>query len=281
MSTARGSRAPTPSSGGGAASRAPTLSSGGGAASRDPTPSSGGGAASRDPTPSDAATGEPTQETQGTDVVEVDSGDDDHVIVGSKRRLKSAVWQDFEKVKVKGEWKAICNWCHKKLSAAGRSGTKHLHGHIASCESRQIKRVVVEKYVFDQAVARKELALMICVHEYPLSMVDHVGFRKFCAALQPLFKVVSRNTIRKDILEMYEVQRLSIMKQFQQEQSRIAVTTDMWTATKWCCSRLDATAATLPHYHVITGITAYSKSSFNAGLGVLDLKWRSITTGSN
>nr|CAB3490508.1 unnamed protein product [Digitaria exilis] len=85
MSTAQGSRAPTPSSGGGAASRAPTLSSGGGAASRDPTPSSGGGAASRDPTPSDAATGEPTQETQGTDVVEVDSGDDDHVIVGRKK----------------------------------------------------------------------------------------------------------------------------------------------------------------------------------------------------
>ncbi|TVU24792.1 hypothetical protein EJB05_27249, partial [Eragrostis curvula] len=33
--------------------------------------------------------------------------------------------------------------------------------------------------------------------------VDHVGFRKFCAALQPLFKVVSRNTIKKDILDMF------------------------------------------------------------------------------
>jgi hypothetical protein len=44
--------------------------------------------------------------------------------------------------------------------------------------------VVVEKYVFYQHVARKELALMICVHEYPLSMVDHAGFRRFCAALQ-------------------------------------------------------------------------------------------------
>jgi hypothetical protein len=59
--------------------------------------------------------------------------------------------------------------------------------------------VVVEKYVFDQQVAKKELALMICVHEYPLSMVDHVGFRKFCAALQPLFKAISRNTIKRYI----------------------------------------------------------------------------------
>jgi hypothetical protein len=88
----------------------------------------------------------------------------------------------------------------------------------------------VEKYVFDQGVARKELALMICFHEYPLSIVDHVGFRRFCAALQPLFKVVSRNTIRKDILDMYQVQKLSMVKQVEQQQSRIAVTTDLWTA---------------------------------------------------
>jgi hypothetical protein len=57
--------------------------------------------------------------------------------------------------------------------------------------------VVVEKYVFYQHVARKELALMIYVHGYPLSMVDHIGFRKFCAVMQPLFKAVFRNTIKR------------------------------------------------------------------------------------
>jgi hypothetical protein len=71
---------------------------------------------------------------------------------------------------------------------------------------------------------------MICIHEYPLSMVDHVGFRRFCAALQPLFKVVSRNTIKKDILEMYELQRISLVNFFQRCQSHVAVTMDMWTA---------------------------------------------------
>jgi hypothetical protein len=50
--------------------------------------------------------------------------------------------------------------------------------------------------VFDAALARKELALMICVHEYPLSIVEHALFRKFCKTLQPLFKMVCRNTIR-------------------------------------------------------------------------------------
>jgi hypothetical protein len=79
--------------------------------------------------------------------------------------------------------------------------------------------VLLDKYVFDKQVARKELALMICLHEYPLSMVDHAGFRRFCAAMQPLFKLMSRNTIKKDILDMYEVQRRSMVNFFQQYQS--------------------------------------------------------------
>jgi hypothetical protein len=64
---------------------------------------------------------------------------------------------------------------------------------------------------------------MICVHEYPLSMVDHIGFRRFCAALQPLFKLVSRNTIKNDILDMYEVQRKALASYFQRCKSRIAI----------------------------------------------------------
>ena len=157
--------------------------------------------------------------------------------------MKSKVWEDFVRVTISGKWKAKRS---KLLTAEGKSGTSHLQSHINTCESRQARKglkqsslkfsqnpdgsVCLEKYVFDQDVARKELALMICVHEYPLSMVDHVGFRKFCASLQPLFKLVSRNTIRKDILDMYDVQKLSMVTMFQQQQSRIAVTTDMWTA---------------------------------------------------
>lgn len=57
-------------------------------------------------------------------------------------------------------------------------------------------KVSIENYMFDQDVARKELATMIILHEYPLSMVDHVGFRRFISALQPLFKMGTRNTIR-------------------------------------------------------------------------------------
>jgi hypothetical protein len=106
--------------------------------------------------------------------------EDDNVPVGSKRKLTSDVWLEFDPVIVASKQKAKCHWCKKCLIATSKSGTNHLRGHLRICASRQARKglqqsilklgkndhgvVVVEKYVFDQGVARKELALMICVH---------------------------------------------------------------------------------------------------------------------
>ena len=56
-------------------------------------------------------------------------------------------------------------------------------------------------YQFDQVKVRNNLAHMVILHEYLLSMVDHIGFRKFVGFLQPLFKLISRNTSKSDILK--------------------------------------------------------------------------------
>ncbi|CAN6579011.1 unnamed protein product [Malus baccata var. baccata] len=72
---------------------------------------------------------------------------------------------------------------------------------------------------------------MIILHEYPLSMVEHVGFRNFMSVVQPLFKVVLRNTIKSDILKIYDYERLKTMQLLDENKSRIAITTNMWTAS--------------------------------------------------
>uniref|UniRef100_A0A0A9C7W5 BED-type domain-containing protein n=1 Tax=Arundo donax TaxID=35708 RepID=A0A0A9C7W5_ARUDO len=70
--------------------------------------------------------------SQGNDIVV-----DDKFGVGSKRKLKSAVWDEFERV---DNWKAKCIWCHKVLSACTKNGTRHLHNHLNICRSRQAKK---------------------------------------------------------------------------------------------------------------------------------------------
>ncbi|XP_037450737.1 zinc finger BED domain-containing protein RICESLEEPER 3-like [Triticum dicoccoides] len=69
---------------------------------------------------------------------------------------------------------------------------------------------------------------MLVLHDYPLSMVDHLGFRRFVAALQPLFKLHTRNTIRGDIVGRYKTERKKAIEYMSMIQSRVVVTTDMW-----------------------------------------------------
>lgn len=155
---------------------------------------------------------EPIEVDEDNDVVMIE---DDGVNPGSKRKLTSVVWNEFSRVIVRGVIKAKCNYCFKYLSGITRNGTKHLHDHLKICTLKKIKTggktlaqaslrfgstkadaISVENYTFDQETARGELCAMIILHEYPLSMVDHSGFRRFVSALQPLFKIGTRNTIR-------------------------------------------------------------------------------------
>ncbi|KAK9988973.1 hypothetical protein SO802_029212 [Lithocarpus litseifolius] len=67
-------------------------------------------------------------------------------------------------------------------------------------------------YQFDQVKVRNNLARMVILHEYPLSMVDYIGFREFVSSLQPLFKLISRNTLKSDILKIYDNEREKTLK---------------------------------------------------------------------
>ena len=50
-------------------------------------------------------------------------------------------------------------------------------------------------------------------------------------SLQPPFKVPSRNTIRVDIFKMFEVEKHKLKRVLESNSSRVAITTDMWTAS--------------------------------------------------
>ena len=70
-------------------------------------------------------------------------------------------------------------------------------------EKRNDRKVESRNLVFDQEISRSDLASIIVLHVYPLSIVDYFGFRRF----QPMFKMVSRNTIKKDIFKVYDIER--------------------------------------------------------------------------
>ncbi|KAK8579303.1 hypothetical protein V6N12_069630 [Hibiscus sabdariffa] len=80
-----------------------------------------------------------------------------------------------------------------------------------------------------QDVARKELAKMIIMHDYPLSIVDDEYFRNYCYSLQPMFDMPSRTTIRRDILDIYEEGKVKTMSKLEANEGQIAIRVDIWT----------------------------------------------------
>lgn len=62
-------------------------------------------------------------------------------------------------------------------------------------------------------------------------MVDHIGFRDFVLSLNSNFKTISRNTLRSDILKTFTSEKLGLKKFLGDNNSRVAITTDMWTSS--------------------------------------------------
>ncbi|KAM0898892.1 hypothetical protein ACQ4PT_021648 [Festuca glaucescens] len=185
-------------------------------------------------------------------VNEISDDEVEEVPAVATRRLTSDVWLEMTKKMLRGKPTAIGNYCHKELTAGAKSGTSHLRDHLKICTQRMLKlrstsgkslcqsqlrvttqaegKVNVESYNFDQEICREELGDMIVLHDYPLSIVDHAGFRRFVHALHPLFKLHTRNTIRKHIIARHDKEKMKAIKYMTMLQSRVAVTTDMWTS---------------------------------------------------
>ncbi|TXG63502.1 hypothetical protein EZV62_010496 [Acer yangbiense] len=168
---------------------------------------------------------------------------DTNVTENGKRKLTSDVWLHFDREKRDGVWTAVCKNCKKRLSAKSKSGTSHLRGHLDRCPCRifhdvqqmlkatktKEEDVKLSTFQFDQDIARRELANMVILHEYPLSIVDHSGFQRFLCSVQPMFKIPTRNTLKSDIMKMYDYERVKTLDLLKRNKWRITITTDMWT----------------------------------------------------
>ncbi|KAF6153012.1 hypothetical protein GIB67_021617 [Kingdonia uniflora] len=71
---------------------------------------------------------------------------------------------------------------------------------------------------------------MVIKHEYPFAKVEHEYFRTFVNNLQPQFKLISRNTLRTDVMAIYQQERQKLYKFLDKLQSRISCTTDLWSS---------------------------------------------------
>ncbi|KAM3324040.1 hypothetical protein P3S67_005191 [Capsicum chacoense] len=179
---------------------------------------------------------QPTQPTEG----EIQrSSRMNEISKSGKRKLKSKAWNHFKSIMFNGFRYDICRYCNTRIKSSRTYGTSAMREHTRRCPNKPSNLVnksgsggdeTSQHHYFDQDVSRRELTHTIILYEYPLSVVDHIGFRKFVASLQPLFKMVSRNIIKNDILKIFDNLKSKTSTLLEKLTCRIAITTDMWTS---------------------------------------------------
>ncbi|XP_075670322.1 zinc finger BED domain-containing protein RICESLEEPER 2-like [Castanea sativa] len=171
------------------------------------------------------------EEQEGEEGEQEPTNENSELDTSRKRKTTSDVWDHFARKKVDGKFKVQCHHCSKLYLGDSSQGATHLCSHLARCprlkfkDIRDMRQQVLIKqqnkmdgtmslnaYQFDQGKVMNNLARMVILHEYPISIVDHIGFREFVVSLQPLFKLVTINTLKNDILKIYDNEREKALK---------------------------------------------------------------------
>lgn len=168
-----------------------------------------------------------------------------------KRRLTSAVWKGYDRIfKADGSVEAKCRYCKKSLVGSSKSGTTHLRKHLDICvflkraktNQPDVKQLIlkmakkeeassVQPLNFDQDLSQNELARMIILHELPLHIVEHQGFRSFVMSIQPMFRIASTNTMKFECLNIFDNEKRKLFDLLDKLSARVSLSADLWNST--------------------------------------------------
>ena len=127
------------------------------------------------------------------------------------------------------------------MTGKSSHSTNNLHLHLLHCNSFHSKskktllklsdtNSSVSNWVFLQDASRDILCKMIIAHELPFSIVEHPLFKAFLACLQPKFRVISRGTIKTNVMQIFQLMKAKIMTEIKST-DRVALTTDLWKSS--------------------------------------------------
>uniref|UniRef100_A0A803N1U4 BED-type domain-containing protein n=1 Tax=Chenopodium quinoa TaxID=63459 RepID=A0A803N1U4_CHEQI len=121
-----------------------------------------------------------------------------------QRKLTSDVWANFEfldKPDEQGNIICKCKKCGQKYNAESRQGTGNLKRHIKKCKKRTFK-----------------------------DFAEYSAVRKLINYINHDVKLVSRNTLKADVLKMFKREKDKLKEELSVVKGRISLTSDCWTS---------------------------------------------------
>ena len=171
-------------------------------------------------------------------------GDSKGVKGKRRRKLTSEVWAHFDILPVGADMKqrAKCKSCGTVYMCDSKYGTGNLRRHMQNCERRDTRDIgqllisqdkgvaVLSSKRFDPERFRELVTSAIILHDLPFSFVEYEGIRAIFQYVHPDINLVSRNTLKSDVLKMYAKEKARIKSMLDSNPSRICLTSDLWTS---------------------------------------------------
>lgn len=168
-----------------------------------------------------------------------------------KRAKTSSVWLEFKEEMIDGKKKARCVHCKDILTVSVSGSTTHFQRHLKKCMHRKrhnmqqqminfptanssIDTIAMGSALtdgrFDMKKMREGIAHWILMHEHPFSIVEEEGFNMMQKRGMIEWEKVSRTTIKKDCVQVYEAEKKKLKEQLK-DVNKISLTTDLWRST--------------------------------------------------
>lgn len=179
------------------------------------------------------------------------------------RSSKSEYWQYFsKKTTATGEVRAYCNFCTTsyKVRCTSNMGIHMMSNHstkmvpvdqptLMNRFTNQLELVKVPNYLrlffiklhasnilffnfiqpFSNEYAKEALLEMVISNNHPFTLVEEQSFIKFCAILNPHFKL-TKNAFRNSIFRRYNSEKEDLIQYFKRRSiGMVSATTDLWT----------------------------------------------------
>ncbi|RYQ99536.1 hypothetical protein Ahy_B07g087476 [Arachis hypogaea] len=154
----------------------------------------------------------------------------------------SDVWRYFTKLGPgdDGIDRAQCDGCKQKFKAGGKQyGTSLLKRHLDRCvkiDFEDIGQTLIEMQnkmgalKIDNHVSCEMFTAFVIDCDVPFSIVDNKKFRNWVKYISPTLGLITRNTLKEDVLKVYTRKKEKIKSILVGIPNRICLISDLWTS---------------------------------------------------
>lgn len=157
------------------------------------------------------------------------------------RKRRSKAWDAFDELPI-GEDKVLnvryskCGYtCVYNSTNETGNMLKHHKVCLNTGDIRQMilsssqGSITVRNTSFDPKILRELITNAVVRHNLHLSFVEYEGVRDAFLYANPKVALVSRNTLKSDILALYKYEKKQLFNLFKNYDGRVCLTSDLWT----------------------------------------------------